>query len=82
MLEDYAQGLDLRDSSFDSPLKKVARVLHLTDGKVSRHSRLTSLPNPWCIENNVHSFLDLGKKQVTAVGVVAVFILIFVIIWI
>lgn len=34
MLEDYAQGLDLRDPTFDSPLKKVARVLHLTDGKI------------------------------------------------
>ncbi|XP_074594075.1 syntaxin 6 isoform X2 [Brevipalpus obovatus] len=54
MLEDYAQGLDLRDPTFDSPLKKVARVLHLTD----------------------------GKKQVTAAGVVAAFILLFVIIWI
>lgn len=78
MLDDFGNELENTESKIDSTMKKMAKVLHMNNGKLFAHNSNESLANAFSL-----LFAPLAdKRQWTAIGVLSLVLFIVIILFI
>lgn len=78
MLDDFGNELENTESKIDSTMKKMAKVLHMNNGKLFFHNSKASLAN--AVSLFFYPLAD--KRQWTAIGVLSLILFIVIILFI
>lgn len=78
MLDDFGNELENTESKIDSTMKKMAKVLHMNNGKLFFHNSNAPLAN--AVPLLFYPLAD--KRQWTAIGVLSLILFIVIILFI